>query len=74
MLEAKIIQINRQINKIYVRFVISDEDNERVLVFWEDATSQNIQDSIKSILTDLNYIEEKKNELKTELQDLVITL
>lgn len=74
MLEARIIQINRQITRIYVRFIISDEDTERVLVLSKEATSEEIQNKIKEILSELNEVEEKKNEFVTELQDLVITL
>lgn len=74
MLEARIIQINRQITRIYVRFIISDEDTERVLVLSKQATSEEIQNKIKEILNELNEVEEKKNEFVTELQDLVITL
>ena len=73
-MEARIIQINRQITRIYVRFIISDEDTERVLVFSKEATSEEIQNKIKEILSELNEVEEKKNEFVTELQDLVITL
>jgi hypothetical protein len=74
MLEARIIQINRQITRIYVRFIISDEDTERVLVLSKEATAEEIQNKIKEILNELNEVEEKKNEFVTELQDLVITL
>lgn len=74
MLEARIIQINRQITRIYVRFIISDEDTERVLVLSKQATAEEIQNKIKDILNELNEVEEKKNEFVTELQDLVITL
>lgn len=73
-MEARIIQINRQITRIYVRFIISDEDTERVLVLSKQATAEEIQNKIKDILNELNEVEEKKNEFVTELQDLVITL
>ena len=74
MLEARIIQINRLIDKIYVRFIVTWEDNERVLVFNKDTTTDIIREKITDILNELNEVELKKNEIENELKDLVITL
>lgn len=74
MLEARIIQINRQLTKIYVRFVVTWEDNERVLVFNKETTTDIIRDRITQTLNELNEVELKKQELENELQDLIITL
>ena len=58
-MEAIIIKINRLATRIFARFVITGENEERVLTFHKDATAEIITDKIREIVAELNEVETK---------------
>ena len=61
-MEARIIQINRQITRIYVRFIISDEDTKECWYYLNKRTAEEIK-QVKDILTNKRGWRKEKTNL-----------